>query len=103
MAKIRRDDTVLVTKGKERGRTGVVRQVMPRKNRIIVTGVNMVKRHMQPRAQRPGGIIEREAPIHVSNVKIICKSCNEPTRVGFGFRDDGTKFRYCRRCEQSID
>lgn len=103
MAKVRRDDTVLVIKGKERGKTGVVRQVMPRKNRLIVTGVNMVKRHMQPRAQRPGGIIEREAPIHVSNVKVICKSCNKPTRVGFGFRDDGAKFRYCRRCQQSID
>ncbi len=103
MAKIRRDDTVLVIKGKERGKTGVVRQVIPHKNRLIITGVNMVKRHMQPRAQRPGGIIEREAPLHVSNVELICKSCNKPTRVGFRFHDDGTKFRYCRRCEQSID
>jgi large subunit ribosomal protein L24 len=103
MGKIRRDDTVLVIKGKERGKTGVVRQVMPHKNRLVVTGVNMVKRHMQPRAQRPGGIIEREAPIHVSNVKLVCKSCNEPTRVGLRFHDDGSKFRYCRRCEQPLD
>ncbi len=103
MGRIRREDTVLVIKGKERGKTGVVRQVMPSKNRLVVSGVNIVKRHMQPRAERPGGIIEREAPIHVSNVKLICKSCNEPTRVGFRFRDDGAKFRYCRRCEQPID
>ena len=103
MAKIRREDTVLVIKGKERGKTGVVRQVIPRKTRLIITGVNMVKRHMQPRAQRPGGIIEREAAIHISNVKLICKTCDKPTRVAFGFRDDGTKFRYCRRCGQPID
>ncbi|MGQ9572662.1 MAG: 50S ribosomal protein L24 [Dehalococcoidia bacterium] len=103
MAKIRREDTVLVIKGKERGKTGVVRQVIPRQSRIIVTGVNLVKRHMRPRAQRPGGIIEKEAPIHVSNVKIICKSCNKPTRVGFRFRDGDSKVRFCRQCDQPLD
>jgi large subunit ribosomal protein L24 len=103
MAKIRREDTVLVIKGKERGKTGVVRQVIPRQRRIIVTGVNIVKRHMRPRDQRPGGIIEKEAPIHVSNVMIICKSCNKPTRVGFRFRDDGGKVRFCRHCDQPLD
>jgi large subunit ribosomal protein L24 len=103
VAKIRREDTVLVIKGKERGKTGVVRQVMPHQRRIIVTGVNMVKRHMRPRDQRPGGIIEKEAPIHVSNVMIICKSCNKPTRVGFRFRDGGGKVRFCRHCDQPLD
>jgi large subunit ribosomal protein L24 len=103
MAKIRRDDTVLVIKGKERGRTGVVRQVMPRQRRVIVGGVNIVKRHMKPRAERPGGIIEREAPIHVSNVMIICKSCNKATRVGLRFREDGGKVRFCRHCDQPLD
>ncbi|KPK48251.1 MAG: 50S ribosomal protein L24 [Dehalococcoidia bacterium SM23_28_2] len=103
MAKIRREDTVLVIKGKERGKTGVVRQVVPRQSRIIVTGVNMVKRHMQPRADRPGGIIEKEAPIHVSNVMLVCKSCSKPTRVSFRLGKGGSKVRYCRHCDQPLD
>jgi large subunit ribosomal protein L24 len=103
MPKIRREDTVLVIKGKERGKTGVIRQVIPHKRRVIVTGVNMVKRHMRPRAERPGGIIEREGSIHVSNVMIICKSCNKPTRVGFRFRENGSKVRFCRHCNQPLD
>jgi large subunit ribosomal protein L24 len=103
MAKIRREDTVLVIKGKERGKTGVVRQVIPRQSRVIVTGVNIVKRHTRPRDQRPGGIIEKEAPVHVSNVMIICKSCNKPTRVGFRLREDGGKVRFCHHCDQPLD
>jgi large subunit ribosomal protein L24 len=103
MPKIRREDTVLVIKGKERGKTGVVRQVITRKSRLIVAGVNMMKRHMRPRAERPGGIIEREGSIHVSNVMIICKSCNKPTRVGFRFRENGSKVRFCRHCDQPLD
>jgi large subunit ribosomal protein L24 len=103
MAKIRREDTVLVIKGKERGKTGVVRQVIPRERRVIVTGVNIVKRHMRPRAERPGGIIEREGAIHVSNVMIICKSCNKPTRVGFRLGKGGSKGRFCRHCDQPLD
>ena len=103
MAKIRREDTVLVVKGKERGKTGVVRQVIPLKNRVVVAGVNIVKRHMRPRADRPGGIIEREGPIHVSNVKIVCQSCNKPTRVGFRIREGGGKVRFCRHCDQPLD
>jgi large subunit ribosomal protein L24 len=103
MAKIRREDTVLVIKGKERGKTGVVRQVVPHQRRVIVGGVNIVKRHMRPRADRPGGIIEREAPIHVSNVMVICKSCSKPTRVGFRLRDSGGKVRFCHHCDQPLD
>jgi len=103
MAKVRREDTVLVVTGRERGKTGVVRQVMRDEGRVVVVGVNVVKRHMRPRADRPGGIIEREAPLHVSNVMVVCKSCSKPTRVAFRFRDDGRKIRYCRRCSQSLD
>jgi large subunit ribosomal protein L24 len=103
MPKIRREDTVLVIKGKERGKTGVIRQVIPGKRRVIVAGVNIVKRHMRPRAERPGGIIEMEGSIHVSNVMIICKSCNKPTRVGFRFRENGSKVRFCRHCDQPLD
>jgi len=103
MAKIRREDTVLVIKGKERGKTGVVRQVIPRQRRVIVTGVNIVKRHMRPRADRPGGIIEREAAIHVSNVMVICQSCSKTTRVGLRIREGGGKVRFCRHCDQPLD
>jgi large subunit ribosomal protein L24 len=103
MARVRREDTVLVITGRERGKTGVVRQVLPGKERIVIAGVNVVKRHMKPRAERPGGIIEREAPLHVSNVMVVCKSCKKPTRVAFRFRHDGRKVRYCRRCDQPLD
>ena len=103
MAKVRREDTVQVIIGRERGKRGVVRQVMRGEQRVVVGGVNVVKRHMKPRADRPGGIIEREAPLHVSNVMVVCKSCGKPTRVAFRFRDDGRKVRYCRRCDQPLD
>ncbi len=93
----------MVITGRERGKTGVVRQVFRGEGRIVIAGVNVVKRHMKPRADRPGGIIEREAPLHVSNVMVVCKSCGKPSRVGFRFRDNGQKVRYCRRCDQPMD
>ena len=103
MAKVRREDSVMVITGKERGKTGVGRQVTRGEGRVVIAGVHVVKRHMRPRADRPGGIIEREAPLHISNVMVVCKSCSKPTRVAFRFRDDGRKIRYCRRCEQALD
>jgi large subunit ribosomal protein L24 len=104
MQRIRRDDQVLVTSGKERGKQGPVRDVLPDKSRIIVQGLNMVKRHQKQRSERErAGIIEKEASIHVSNVKLICRSCQKPTRVGFRVRSDGVKVRVCRKCEQDID
>lgn len=104
MKKIRRDDTVLVITGKDRGKRGTVRRVLPREERLVIQGVNMVKRHMRPRSPtQPGGIVEREAPIHVSNVMLICRNCNKPARVGFRLREDGTKVRVCRACGQDID
>jgi len=115
MRKIRREDTVLVTKGKDRGRTGAVRKVLPTGNKtdkygrpqpagLIVTGINIVKRHMRPRGpQQPGGIIEREAPIAWSNVALLCAACSKPTRVGFTFQADGSKVRYCKRCKANLD
>ncbi len=104
MHRIRREDTVLVTKGKDRGRTGEVRKVIPKKNRLIVTGVNMVKRHMKPQGQqKPGGIIDREAPIQMSNVALICESCQEPVRVGFRMAGEGRRVRFCKRCDANLD
>ena len=74
------------------------------KNRILVTGINMVKRHQRQQDERtPAGIIEKEAPLHVSNVKLVCRACEKAVRVGFRIRSDGVKVRVCKSCEQDID
>lgn len=102
--KIRRDDTVLVIAGKDRGKKGKVRQSLPEESRVVVDGINMVKRHMRPRGTvRQAGIIEREAPLHISNVALICTKCNRPTRIGFRFLEDGSKVRVCKECNEVID
>ena len=102
--KIRKNDTVLVITGKDRGKTGKVRFAYPDKQRVLVDGINMIKRHMRARAQvRQAGIIEREAPINVSNVMLLCSKCNHPTRIGFRFLEDGRKVRACRVCKEVID
>ena len=104
MERIRKEDTVLVMKGKDRGRSGAVRLVIPKDKRVIVTGINMVKRHMRPTGpQKVGGIIEREAPIAVSNVRPLCPSCNKPVRVGYRVLPDGRKVRYCKKCDANFD
>ena len=104
MRKIRRDDQVLVTSGKERGKQGQVREVLVGRQRVVVQGLNMVKRHQRQRGERePAGIIEKEAPIHMSSVKLICRACQKPARVGFRVRSDGVKVRVCRSCGQDID
>ena len=104
MQRIKRDDTVLVTTGKERGKQGLVHKVLPEQRRIVIQGLNMVKRHQRQKDERnPAGIIEKEMPIHVSNVKLICRACEKPTRVRFRIRTDNVKVRVCRSCEQDID
>ena len=102
--KIRKNDTVLVITGKDRGKTGKVRFAYPKDERLLVEGINMIKRHMRAmRGARQAGIIEREAPIRVSNVMLLCSKCNHPTRVGFRFLEDGRKVRVCRACGEVID
>ncbi len=101
---VRKNDTVLVIVGKDRGKKGKVRQALPKESRVVIEGVNVVKRHMRARgATRQAGIIEREAPIHVSNVMLLCTKCNRPTRIGFRFLEDGSKVRICRRCKEVIE
>jgi large subunit ribosomal protein L24 len=98
-AKIRKGDLVLVIAGKDKGKTGKVTKVLPKNNRVIVEGVNIVKRHMRARSQtQPSGIIEMAAPIHISNVMLICPNCGEPTRVGFKITETGDKLRVCKKC-----
>lgn len=104
MNKIKRDDTVLIIAGKDRGKQGQVRRVLRAENRVVVQGVNMIKRHQKPQTHgTQAGIIEREAPISVANVMLVCKSCRKPARVGFGVRPDGVKARLCRACGEFID
>ena len=96
---VRKDDTVMVVAGKERGKTGKVIRVVPKKSRVFIERVHLVKRHSKPRsAQQPGGIVEKEASIHVSNVMIMCDPCNAPVRIGYRVLEDGEKMRICRRC-----
>lgn len=104
MSKIRKNDEVMVILGRDRGKKGKVLSSIPRKNRLIVEDVNMIKRHMRPTGtMRQAGIIEKEASIHVSDVMLICKKCSQPTRVGFGFLDNGTKVRVCKKCHEVMD
>lgn len=102
--KIRKNDTVLVIAGKDKGKKGKVRFAYPRDERIVVEGVNFIKRHARARGTvRQAGIIEREAPLHVSDVMLICNKCNRPTRVGFRFLAEDRKARVCRSCHEVID
>ena len=101
--KVRKNDTVLVIAGKNKGTKGKVRQTLPREGKVVVEGVNMVKRHVRPRGvARQAGIIEGEAPICVSKVMLLCTKCDRPARIGFRFLEDGKKVRICRRCEEVI-
>ena len=102
-AKIRKGDRVIVIAGRDKGKIGQVLKVMPKENRAIVQGVNIVKRHQRPTADQPGGIVEKEAPIHISNLAHIDPKDNRPTRVGFKVLDDGRKVRYAKRSGEVID
>ena len=102
---IRKNDQVIVRAGKDRGKKGRVLAVVPDKNRVIVEGVNLIKRHTRPNPQRniKGGIVEREAAIHMSNVMVVDPDTNEPTRVGKKVLSDGTRVRISRKSGQAID
>jgi large subunit ribosomal protein L24 len=102
--KIRKEDNVLVIAGKDKGKKGKIRFVYPRQNRVLIEGVNMIKTHSRARQQvKQAGLIEREAPINISNVMLVCTRCNKPARVGFKILDDGRKMRICRSCKEAID
>ena len=101
---IHKNDSVMVIAGKERGKTGKVLKVMANENRALIERVNLVKRHARARGpQQSGGILEREAPIHVSNLMVMCDKCNAPVRVGHKILTDGTKVRICRHCGETLD
>ncbi len=100
---VKKDDTVLVISGKDKGAKGKVLVSLPQEERVIVQNVNMVTRHKKPRRQgEPGGRIKQEGTIHASNVMLICPKCNKPTRVGHAFEGD-KKVRVCKKCGKSMD
>ena len=102
---IRKNDNVVVVAGKDRGKRGRVLQVVPDKNRVVVEGVNFIKKHTRPNPQAniKGGIVEREASLHASNVQIVCPECGTPTRIGRQLLGDGRKVRICRKCDGAVD
>lgn len=103
-AHIRKNDTVMVIAGRERGKTGKVVRVNAEKQRAIVERLNMVKRHTKARGpQTPYGIVDKEAPIHVSNLMIMCDKCNAPVRMGKLRLEDGKTVRICKRCKEQLD
>ncbi|MFN3535730.1 MAG: 50S ribosomal protein L24 [Desulfatiglandales bacterium] len=102
--KIKKDDKVIVIAGKDKGKIGAVLKVDAEKENVIVERVNMIKKHMRPNPRTgKGGIMEAEAPIHISNVMLICSKCAKPTRIGKKVMEDGSKLRVCKKCKEVID
>ena len=102
--RIRKDDKVVVIAGKDKGKIGKVLKVLPKKDGVLVEKVNMVKRHMRanPYRQQPGGIIEKEMPLDISNVMVMCDACAKATKVGYRYTEDGKKVRVCKKCNEII-
>lgn len=101
MMSIKKNDTVSIIAGKDKGKTGKVLAVLPKKERVIVEGVNFVKKHTRKtRDDQQGGVIKKEASMHVSNIALFCRGCNRPTKVGVKLLKDGSKSRFCKRCKE---
>ncbi|WP_369681998.1 50S ribosomal protein L24 [Malonomonas rubra] len=101
---VKKDDMVKIIAGKEKGKTGKVLRVFPAKGRVVVENLNVIKRHTRPSQLNPeGGIVEKEAALSISNVMLVCSSCNEAARTGIRKLDDGSKARYCKKCNASVD
>jgi len=102
MQKIRSGDEVLVTSGRNKGQRGPVRQNLIDRDRVVIEGVNIVKKHIKRGRARQAGIVEVEAPLHVSNVRLVCPNCKQPTRVGVREGAEGKNERFCKKCEQTV-
>ena len=100
---VKKNDLVMVIAGRDKGKSGKILSVLSKKNRVIVEKVNFIKRHTRPSAkQRQGGIIEREGPINISNVMLICTKCNKPSRIGKKYLEDNKKVRVCKKCGEIL-
>lgn len=102
--RIRKNDLIVVIAGKDKGKRGKVLRVTPATGAVVVERINMVKRHSRPGGKTPhGGIVEKEAPLHVSNVMVVCSRCDRPVRTGHSFLADGRKVRVCKQCGEAVD
>lgn len=103
MQKIKKGDTVSVIAGRDKGKNGKVLRVYPNLDKVLVERVNVVKKHMRRRSEeQQAGVVEIESPIHISNLMVYCKQCNRATKVGFTVLKDGSKSRYCKRCQEVL-
>ncbi len=100
---VKKGDTVSVIAGKDKSKTGKVIRILPKKDAVLVEGLNMVKRHMRARGNEPGGIVEKENSLHISNVMLYCEKCKKPVRSKMNVLDDGNKVRVCVKCGDSFD
>jgi len=102
--RVKKDDKVIVIAGKDKGKQGKILEVIPKKDKVVVEKVNVVKKHAKPSPRYgQGGIIEMESPIHISNVMLICPRCGKPTRIGNKILENGKKVRVCKKCKEVID
>lgn len=101
---VKKDDLVMIIAGKDKGKSGKILQVLPEKGRVTVENLNLIKRHTRPsQSNNEGGIIEKEAPIAISNVQLLCQSCNKPVRTGIKALEDGSKVRFCKKCNEIVN
>jgi len=101
---VKKDDLVMIITGKDKGKSGKILRVLPDKGRVLVENLNLIKRHTRPsRTNNEGGIIEKEAPIAISNVQLLCQGCNKPVRTGIRTLEDGSKTRYCKQCNEIVN
>lgn len=100
---VKKGDTVMVVAGKDRNKSGKILQILPKKDGVLVEGLNVVKRHTRARGNEPGGILEKEAPIHISNVMLYCGKCRKPVRTRINVLEDGKKARVCAKCGEAFD
>ena len=101
---VKKNDLVMIVAGKDKGKSGKVLRVLPEKGRILVENINLIKRHTRPsQSNSEGGIIEKEAPLAISNVQLLCQSCNQPVRTGIKALEDGSKVRFCKKCNEIVN
>ncbi len=101
---VKKNDMVMIVAGKDKGKSGKVLRVLPEKGRVLVENLNLIKRHTRPsRSSNEGGIIEKEAPIAISNVQFLCQGCNKPARTGIRVLEDGSKVRFCKKCNEIVN
>jgi large subunit ribosomal protein L24 len=104
MAKLKKGDNVVIICGEDKGKQGKIIEVFPQKNRVIIEGVNLLKKHMKPTQKSPqGGIIRQEGPIDISNIRLVCNKCNKSTSTKHGLTKEGKKVRVCKKCGEIID